>query len=133
MDTAAPEPIAVAPIEVLVVDDEPLFVEMVCTLLAQDDRIEVVGRACDGREAVELVTRLDPDVTLMDISMPGVDGIEAVHQIRRRLPEACVVILTGSYIPAEVDRSRQAGAAAFLTKDRVGAELLGAILEVAGR
>ena len=61
----------------LIADDEPLFIEMVEALLAGDDRIEVVGTAGNGLEAVELALALAPDVTLMDISMPIVDGIEA--------------------------------------------------------
>lgn len=119
------------PVRVLIADDEPLFVEMVEALLGSDERIEVVGTAQNGREAVDLALSLDPDVTLMDISMPLLDGIEAVRQIRRSRPDACVLILTGSSAASDVDRSRQAGAAGFLTKDRIASQLVDAIL-VAG-
>jgi DNA-binding NarL/FixJ family response regulator len=117
----------------VIADDEPLFVEMVTALLAGDDRIDVVGTAHNGEEAVELTARLGPDVTLMDISMPILDGIEATRRIRESSANACVLVLTGSNVPAEIDRARQAGAAGYLTKDRVGPPLVEAILEVGSR
>lgn len=121
------------PVRVLIVDDEPLFVEVVEALLAFDERIAVVGTAKNGLEAVDLAATLSPDVTLMDISMPIVDGIEATRRIREGRPKACILMLTGSNIPAEIDRSRQAGAAAYLTKDRVGPQLVEAILDLGRR
>jgi two-component system, NarL family, nitrate/nitrite response regulator NarL len=120
-------------VRVLIADDEPLFVEMVQAILAGDKRIEVVGTAGNGKEAVELALALDPDVTLMDISMPLLDGIEAVRQIRTHHPTACILILTGSSISVDVDRSRQAGAAGFLTKDRISGNLVERILDLGGR
>jgi two-component system nitrate/nitrite response regulator NarL len=106
---------------------------MVEALLAFDERIDVVGTAKNGLEAVDLATTLSPDVTLMDISMPLIDGIEATRRIRALRPTACILMLTGSSIPAEIDRSRQAGAAAYLMKDRVGSELVEAILDLGRR
>ena len=129
---AAPDPRA-RQVRVLVADDEPLFVETIEALLASDDRVEVVGTAGDGEEAVELARTLDPDVTLMDISMPTLDGIEAARKIREQLPTASILVLTGSSISADVDRSRQAGVAAFLTKDRLGTQLVEAILDLGSR
>ena len=126
----APDP-QQRPARVLIADDEPLFIESVQALLAHDERVEVVGTATNGQDAVELAVALDPDVTLMDIAMPMLDGIEATRQIRERLPAACVLVLTGSSIAADVDRARQAGVKAFLTKDRIGTQLVEAILEVA--
>ena len=128
----APDP-QQAPARVLIADDEPLFVQTVQALLASDDRVEVIGTAANGHDAVDLAVALDPDVTLMDISMPMLDGIEATRRIREQLPGACVLVLTGSSISADVDRARQAGVAAFLTKDRIGTQLVDAILEVADR
>jgi two-component system, NarL family, nitrate/nitrite response regulator NarL len=119
------------PVRVLIADDEPLFVEMVAALLADEKRIEIVGKARNGREAVELAHELSPDVTLMDISMPVLDGIEATRQIRQQDPDACVLMLTGSNVTAEIDRSRQAGAAGYMTKDRVGSQLVATILGIA--
>jgi DNA-binding NarL/FixJ family response regulator len=121
------------PVRVLVVDDEPLFVQMLEALLGADPRIDVVGAAGDGDEAVELALELEPDVTLMDISMPTVDGIEAVRRIRARRPDACIVMLTGSSATADIDNSRQAGAVGFLTKDRIDSQLIETVLEVAAR
>jgi DNA-binding NarL/FixJ family response regulator len=118
---------------VLVVDEEPLFVQMLEALLGADPRIEIVGAAADGGEAVELAVELEPDVTLMDISMPTMDGIEAVRRIRAQQPGACIVMLTGSSAASDVDRSRQAGAVGFLTKDRIHSELIETVLEVAER
>lgn len=121
------------PVRVLIADDEPLFVDSVSALLNNDERVEVIGTASNGQDAVDLATALDPDVTLMDISMPMLDGIEAARRIRLALPDAVVLILTGSSTAADVDRARQAGVAGFLTKDRIGTQLVSAILEVADR
>jgi len=118
---------------VLIADDEPLFVDTVRALLSGDERVEVVGTAANGHDAVDLAVALDPDITLMDISMPMLDGIEATRRIREQRPNACVLVLTGSSISADVDRARQAGVAAFLTKDRIGTQLVEAILDVVDR
>ena len=120
-------------LRVLIADDERHFVEMVEALLAGEDGIEVVGTARNGKEAVERALALDPDVTLMDISMPILDGIEALRRIRAHHPKACVLVLTGSSITTDVDRSRQAGAAGFLTKDRIATHLVERILEIGER
>src|SRR5215204_634288 len=125
----APRP-QTRPVRVVIADDEPLFIETVQSILAGDDRVEVVGTAGNGKDAVELATSLKPDVTLMDISMPILDGIEATRHIRERVPDARVLVLTGSSISADIDRARQAGVAAFLTKDRLGSQLVNAVLEV---
>jgi DNA-binding NarL/FixJ family response regulator len=119
-------------VRVLIADDEPLFVEMVGAMLGAEG-IEVVGSANDGREAVEKTLALCPDVTLMDISMPVLDGIEAIRLIRQDAPTACVLVLTGSTALSEVDRARKAGAAAFLTKDRIASDLIATITDLAAR
>jgi DNA-binding NarL/FixJ family response regulator len=129
---AAEAPVA-RPVRVLIADDEPLFVESVEALLQGDDRVKVVGSATNGQDAVDLARALAPDVTLMDISMPVLDGIEAARRIRLDHPSAGILILTCSSISADVDRARQAGVAGFLTKDRLGTQLVNAILEVADR
>jgi len=129
---AAPDP-RTRPVRVLIADDEPLFIETVEALLAGDPRFEVVGTATNGQDAVDLAKALAPDVTLMDISMPVLDGIEATRRIREQQPNACVLVLTGSSISADIDRARQAGVAAFLTKDRLGTQLVDAILQLADR
>jgi two-component system nitrate/nitrite response regulator NarL len=120
-----------APIRVLIADDHGLFAEALEAILAVDGRVQVVGRAANGAKAVEQAERLEPDVVLMDISMPVVDGFEATRRIRERVPAASVLILTGSNSRHDVDRSREAGAAGYVTKDRIAAELVEAILDVA--
>jgi DNA-binding NarL/FixJ family response regulator len=120
-------------IRVLIADDHRLFAETLDALLATDDRFEVVGHAHDGREAVQKAIQLDPDVVLMDIDMPVMDGFEATRQIRDHDAGACILMLTGSNAREDVDRARQAGAAGYVTKDRIAAELVEAILEVAAR
>ena len=121
------------PVSVLIADDERLFVESVEALLGNDERVKVIGSVSNGQDAVDMARALVPDVMLMDISMPMLDGIEAARRIRLDLPNACILILTGSSIAADVDRAREAGVAGFLTKDRIGTQLVSAILEVAAR
>ncbi|HEX6680483.1 MAG TPA: response regulator transcription factor [Gaiellaceae bacterium] len=120
-------------IRVLIVDDHRLFAEALEAILSAESRIEVVGRARNGAEALDMVLDLDPDVVLMDISMPVMDGVEATRRIREARPEACVLMLTGSNAAADVDRSRDAGAAGYVTKDRIASELVDAIVETAAR
>jgi two-component system, NarL family, response regulator len=120
-------------VRVLIADDHRLFAEALEAILATDARIEVVGRARDGAEAVELWDKLHPDVTLMDISMPTMDGFEATARIRQHDGRACILVLTGSNARSDVDRARQAGAAGYVTKDRIAAELVDAILELVSR
>jgi two-component system nitrate/nitrite response regulator NarL len=120
------------PIRVLIADDHALFVEALEAILAAEDRIAVVGRAENGEEAVQLEEELRPDVILMDISMPLLDGIEATRVIQARRATACVLMLTGSSSNDDVDRARQAGAAGYITKDRIAADLIDAIVTVAG-
>jgi two-component system, NarL family, nitrate/nitrite response regulator NarL len=121
------------PIRVLIADDHRLFAEALEAILGAESRIEIVGRARNGAEALEMVLDLNPDVVLMDISMPVMDGVEATRRIRDARPEACVLMLTGSNAVADVDRSRDAGAAGYVTKDRIASELVDAIVETATR
>ena len=121
------------PLRVLIADDHRLFAEALEAILATDERIEVVGQASDGSEAVELARTLDPDVVLMDVSMPVLDGFEATREIRSAGEDVRVIMLTGSNSRADVDRSREAGASGYVTKDRIASELVSAIVEVTRR
>jgi len=118
-------------IRVLIADDHRLFVEALNAILASEPEIEVVGRARNGEEAVDQALALEPDVILMDIAMPGVDGVEATKLIREKHRSACILMLTGSNSRTDVARARNAGAAAYVTKDRIAAQLVDAIRELA--
>ena len=120
-------------VRVLIADDHRLFAEALEAILSGDDRIELVGLAGDGQEAVRLAEERRPDVILMDISMPLLDGIAAAKQIKAADDGVSILMLTGSNARTDVDRARQAGAAGYVTKDRIAAELVEAILEVASR
>ena len=117
----------------LIADDHRLFAEALAAILGAEHGIEVAGVAGDGKEAVALSGSLKPDVVLMDISMPGMDGIEAARALTKRKRKPKVVMLTGSNAPQDIARAREAGATSFLTKESIAAELVGAIHEAAGR
>jgi DNA-binding NarL/FixJ family response regulator len=118
---------------VLIVDDHRLFAEALAAILATDDRFEVVGQAHNGETAVELAAAEKPDVVLMDLQMPKLDGIEATKQITKQRRSTRVLMLTGSSASADVARAREAGAAGYVTKDRIASELIGSIVEAAGK
>ena len=118
-------------INVLIADDHRLFAEALEAILASEPEIEVVGHARNGEEAVEQALALRPDVILMDIAMPGVDGVEATKRIRQEQDGARVLMLTGSNSRTDVARAREAGAAAYVTKDRIAAQLIEAIRDLA--
>jgi DNA-binding NarL/FixJ family response regulator len=120
-------------LRVLIADDHRLFAEALEAILATDERIEVVGQASDGEQAVELARRLGPDVVLMDVSMPVLDGFEATREIRAADEGIRVLMLTGSNSRDDVDRSREAGASGYVTKDRIASELVATIVEVTRR
>ena len=121
------------PVRVLIADDHRLFAEALEAVLSTEERIEVVGRAADGGEAVALARELRPDVVALDISMPVMDGFEAAAQLDQLDHPPAVLMLTGSNAPEDVDRARRAGAKGYITKDAIAASLVDAILAVAGR
>jgi DNA-binding NarL/FixJ family response regulator len=130
--TAEPFPATVpAPIRVLLVDDEPLL-RMAFTMVldAQSDMVPV-GEAGDGADAVRQARALRPDVVLMDVRMPGVDGIEATARIVESCPDSRVLILTTFDLDAYAFAGLKAGASGFLLKNALPEELLGAIRAVA--
>jgi DNA-binding NarL/FixJ family response regulator len=119
-------------VRVLIVDDEPPFREMVQAMLGPEADIKVVATAPDGKDAVRLAAELDPDVVVMDISMPVMNGIEATREIRKAHSAARILILTGGANSGEIDEARLAGADVFLTKDRIE-ELACEILQLSAR
>ena len=118
-------------VRVVIADDQRLFAEALEAILSTDARIRVVGRATDGRSAVDLVRDEQPDVVLMDIAMPVMDGIEAAKAIRAETPDTRVIVLTGSDAPRDVSRARSAGVAGYVTKDQIAGDLVRAILDAA--
>jgi DNA-binding NarL/FixJ family response regulator len=118
------------PIRVLIVDDHRLFADALKAILSVESRLEVAGTADSGEDAVRQTAALRPDVVLMDISMPGVNGLEATRRILAEQPGTRVLMLTGSDARQDVDAARSAGAAGYVTKDRIAAELIDAVLDV---
>ena len=108
----------------LIADDHRLFAEALEAILASDERIEVVGQASDGERGGRACAEARPDVVLMDVSMPGLDGFGATREIRAEGGGVRVLMLTGSNSRADVDRSRNAGASGYVTKDRIASELV---------
>jgi DNA-binding NarL/FixJ family response regulator len=118
------------PVRVLVVDDQVLYAEAISVLLKMQDGIEVVGIAADGQEAIAQATDLRPDLVLMDIEMPRMDGISATRWIRQRLPETKVVVMTALTGEEYATRALKAGAEACVTKFSHAGDLLEAIESV---
>jgi len=118
-------------IRVLVADDHPVVRQGLCTMLELEDDIVVVARAADGEEAVMMARRERPDITLMDVQMPVLDGIEALRRIRAEDPEARVIVLTTYRNEDYIFPSLRAGARGYLLKDASREELAGAIRAVA--
>ncbi|MEJ2852875.1 MULTISPECIES: response regulator transcription factor [unclassified Saccharothrix] len=114
-------------VRVLVVDDQRLIRDSIASLLDIQDGIAVVGTAGDGREAVDVAVSLTPDVVLMDVRMPVMDGIEALGELRARLPSCRVVMLTTFDDEDYVVRALRGGASGYLLKDRPARELAAAV------
>lgn len=119
------------PIKVLVVDDHWVVREGLRMFLDQESAITVVGEASDGSEAIEQARRLRPDVVLMDILMPHVNGIEAIKRIKTEMPHIEVIALTSVLQDGSVSDAIQAGAIGYLIKDTRGDQLVRAIRDAA--
>lgn len=118
------------PIRVLLVDEHGLLRDALLALLGSEDGIEVVGQAADGNEAIAEAKRLEPDVVLMEVILPGLDGIAATRAIARAAPRAKVLILSAQRSPDTVAQALQAGALGYLSKRSRGAELAKALQAV---
>lgn len=112
------------PIRVVIADDHAVLRQSLRYMLEAQPWLEVVGEASNGREAVELAEKLNPDVILMDTIMPGLNGIEATRQIRRRLPKTKVLMLTGYMEDEHVAGALKAGASGYVIKKSELDELL---------
>jgi DNA-binding NarL/FixJ family response regulator len=118
-------------IRILIADDHRLFAESLMMMLGEDERVDVVGLAFNGQEAVELAMELQPDVILMDLRMPVLDGFEATRQIREAGSNARILILTGTDAELGSDDAARAGASGYLRKEHNAEELRGIVLELA--
>jgi len=117
-------------IGILIVDDHPLVRQGIISFLEVQDELEVKGEAADGEEAVRAAEELKPDVILMDLLMPGMDGIEAIRQIKSSRPETRIIVLTSFAQNDKVFPAIKAGADGYLLKDTSPADLAKAIKSV---
>ena len=120
-----------APVRVLLADDQELLRDALAIVLGADDRVDVVATVADGAEAIALVRTHAVDVVLMDVRMPGIDGITATAEVLRISPRTRVLVLTTFDIDEYVVAAIRAGASGFLTKDTRPAQLIDAIVTVA--
>jgi DNA-binding NarL/FixJ family response regulator len=111
-------------IRILAVDDHPLLRKGIAVLVNAEDDMKLVAEASSGEEAIEKFRAHRPDVTLMDIQLPGLNGIETLSQIRKEFPDAKVIVLTTYSGDVQVMRAIKAGARAYLLKRQVHRELL---------
>lgn len=102
---------------VLIVDDHPVFRQGICDVVETDPNISVVGQAADGEIAMELAVELDPDVILMDINLPTINGLQVTRKVKSQMPETKVVVLTGYDDAEQVFHALRAGASAYCPKD----------------
>ena len=117
-------------IRILVADDHSMVRRSILALLGEDDDIRVVGEASNGKEAVELAKELDPDLVIMDISMPRMDGITATENLQSLYDELKIIILSMHANQGLVELARRKGASGYLLKKSVANELLPAIYQV---
>jgi DNA-binding NarL/FixJ family response regulator len=120
-----------ARIRVLLVDDHRMFAQAVRVLLQGEEGLEIAGTARSAEEALALVERVCPDVVVMDIDLPGLDGIEATRKVRERCPETGVVVITALRDESLITQAVEAGAHGFLWKTRAAEDLVRAIRNVA--
>ena len=118
-------------VKILVVDDHAIMRDGIRALLGVHDQIEVVGEASDGQECIEKALELGPDVILMDLVMPGMDGLEATRRIRKKIPKVKVLFLTQYESKEYVQSAVKAGGHGYIPKKALGSELLKAIFTVA--
>lgn len=118
------------PVRVLVADDQTLFRAGLARILADDPRVTVIGVAADGVEAVRMCRELHPDVVLMDVRMPNLDGIKATEQIKANTPEIPVLILTTFEADSHVLAALRAGASGYVLKDSEPESIVSSLLAV---
>ena len=112
-----------SPFRILVAEDDESFLDVIALVLEQDDGFAVVARASNGRDAVELAERVEPDAVVIDIEMPVLDGIEATRLLRAAVPELPIVAVSGHDYEERVLEIRRAGADDYVRKARLADEL----------
>jgi DNA-binding NarL/FixJ family response regulator len=117
-------------IKVLAVDDHPLVRKGIASILANETDMQLVGEAGNGREAVDLFREYEPDVTLMDLRMPDMDGVQATQAIRKEYPEARIIALTSYDGDQDIYRALEAGVRGYMLKEMVHTDVLRAIRTV---
>lgn len=118
-------------IRIVVADDHGIVRKGICLQLGQHDQFQIAGEASDGREAVHLTETLKPDVVIMDIAMPNLNGIEAASQIAKRTPQVGVILLSMHSDESYLARALVAGARGYLLKDTADADIVRAVETVA--
>lgn len=131
MTDPTPAPPASRPVRLIVVDDDPLVRAGLTLMLGGADDIDIVGEGADGSEVAELVDRLRPDVVLMDIRMPVMDGLTATEVLRGRPDAPEIIVLTTFHADEQVLRAIRAGAAGFVLKDTPPARIVDSVRRVA--
>ncbi|HLQ22777.1 MAG TPA: response regulator transcription factor, partial [Gemmatimonadales bacterium] len=117
-------------IRIVIVDDHPIVREGFGSMIATEPDMAVVAEARDGQEAIRLFRQHRPDVTLMDLRMPGLSGVETIRAIRREFPQSRFIVLTTYDGDEDIYRALEAGAQAYLLKDMFCDEILRAIRDV---
>jgi two-component system, NarL family, response regulator len=117
-------------IKVLAVDDHPLVRKGIASIIANETDMQLVGEAGSGREAVDLFRQHHPDVTLMDLRMPEMDGVQATQAIRKEFPEARIIALTSYDGDQDIYRALEAGVRGYMLKEMVHTDVLRAIRTV---
>jgi CheY-like chemotaxis protein len=121
-------------VRVLIVDDDELFAESLAAMLNEEDRLDVVGWVSNALDAISFVTTEHPDVVLMDVAMPGMNGVEAAKIIARDDPQTRVVLLSGTIFGEQLEQiTGETGAVAYVTKARVAIDLVPMLLAEGAR
>jgi len=115
---------------ILIADDHPVYRDGIRKLLDEQEELEVAGQASDGEEAVKLAIELKPDLVIMDIMMPNVNGIEAAKRIKAELPGTAILLVSGYSYDSYVLAALRAGAAGFLSKGARSSEILNAVTAI---